>query len=80
VGPHVGVALAAPSPQFRLSHRQGLWIDHVSLFTIEEGSIGGFGDHVMHFLSLDGLLDEGDLKFWPMVMPESYFKTTTQHE
>ena len=26
---------------------------------LEEGSIGGFGDHVLHFLSLDGALDDG---------------------
>jgi 1-deoxy-D-xylulose-5-phosphate synthase len=54
--------------------------DHGTLITVEEGSIGGFGDHVMHFLSLDGLLDDGDLKFRPMVMPDSYFETATQNE
>ena len=50
------------------------------LITVEEGSIGGFGDHVMHFLSLDGLLDDGDLKFRPMVMPDNYFEAATQYE
>mmetsp|Transcript_12959 Transcript_12959/g.35773 ORF Transcript_12959/g.35773 Transcript_12959/m.35773 type:complete len:100 (-) Transcript_12959:237-536(-) len=54
--------------------------DHSVLITVEEGSIGGFGDHVLHFLSLDGLLDEGNLKFRPMVMPDKYFETATQHE
>jgi 1-deoxy-D-xylulose-5-phosphate synthase len=54
--------------------------DHGVLITVEEGSIGGFGDHVLHFLSLDGLLDNGDLKFRPMVMPDAYFETATQHE
>jgi 1-deoxy-D-xylulose-5-phosphate synthase len=54
--------------------------DHGAIITVEEGSIGGFGDHVLHFLSLDGLLDDGDLKFRPMVMPDTYFETATQNE
>jgi len=54
--------------------------EHGVLITVEEGSIGGFGDHVLHFLSLDGLMDEGGLKFRPMVMPDSYFETATQQE
>lgn len=35
--------------------------EHEILITIEEGSIGGFGSHVAHFLSLAGILD-GSLK------------------
>lgn len=54
--------------------------EHSVLITIEEGSIGGFGDHVLHFLALDGLLDEGNLKFRPMVIPDTYFETATQYE
>ncbi|KAG7344409.1 1-deoxy-D-xylulose-5-phosphate synthase [Nitzschia inconspicua] len=54
--------------------------DHGVLITIEEGSIGGFGDHVLHFLSLDGLLDDGNLKFRPMVIPDTYFEAATQFE
>lgn len=54
--------------------------NHGVLITVEEGSIGGFGDHVLHFLSLDGLMDDGNLKFRPMVMPDTYFETATQHE
>jgi 1-deoxy-D-xylulose-5-phosphate synthase len=54
--------------------------DHGVLITIEEGSIGGFGDHVLHFLSLDGLLDDGELKFRPMVIPDTYFEAATQFE
>jgi len=50
------------------------------IITVEEGSIGGFGDHVLHFLSLDGALDEGDLKFRPMVLPDTYFEAGTQFE
>ena len=54
--------------------------DHGVLITVEEGSIGGFGDHVLHFLSLDGLMDDGLLKFRPMVMPDNYFEAATQNE
>jgi 1-deoxy-D-xylulose-5-phosphate synthase len=54
--------------------------DHSVLITVEEGSIGGFGDHVLHFLTLDGALDEGNLKFRPMVIPDTYFEAGTQYE
>ena len=47
---------------------------------MEEGSIGGFGDHVLHFLTLDGLMDNGDLKFRPMVLPDQYFEAASQYE
>ncbi|KAL7444680.1 hypothetical protein ACHAXH_006512 [Discostella pseudostelligera] len=50
------------------------------IITVEEGSIGGFGDHVLHFLSLDGALDDGKLKFRPMVLPDTYFEAATQYE
>ena len=36
--------------------------EHAVLITVEEGSIGGFGSHVLQFLALDGLLDTGRLK------------------
>jgi 1-deoxy-D-xylulose-5-phosphate synthase len=54
--------------------------DHSVLITVEEGSIGGFGDHVLHFLTLDGLMDDGNLKFRPMVIPDTYFEAATQYE
>ena len=44
---------------------------HEVLITIEEGSIGGFGSHVLHFLSQDGLLDQG-LKVRSMVLPDIF--------
>lgn len=50
------------------------------LITIEEGSVGGFGDHVLHFLSHDGLLDSGNLKFRPMVLPDELFEAATQQQ
>nr|AGQ04153.1 deoxyxylulose synthase [Lavandula angustifolia] len=44
---------------------------HEVLITVEEGSIGGFGSHVAHFMALDGLLD-GKLKWRPLVLPDKY--------
>lgn len=35
--------------------------EHEILITVEEGSVGGFGAHVCHFLTLSGILD-GPLK------------------
>ncbi len=45
--------------------------EHEVLITVEEGSRGGFGAHVMHFLAHDGLLDRG-LKFRPMTLPDVF--------
>ncbi|KAL7143879.1 hypothetical protein ABFS83_08G220900 [Erythranthe nasuta] len=45
--------------------------EHEILITVEEGSIGGFGSHVSHFLSLNGILD-GHLKLRSMVLPDKY--------
>jgi len=45
--------------------------NHDVLITIEEGAIGGFGSHVMQFMSDAGLLD-GSLKVRSMIMPD-YF-------
>ena len=54
--------------------------DHEVLITVEEGSIGGFGDHVLHFLALSGELDDGKLKVRPMVLPDKYFEAGSQNE
>ncbi|KAL0367899.1 UNVERIFIED_CONTAM: putative 1-deoxy-D-xylulose-5-phosphate synthase 2, chloroplastic [Sesamum calycinum] len=45
--------------------------EHEILITVEEGSIGGFGSHVCHFLTLNGILD-GQLKLRSMVLPDRY--------
>ncbi|VAH22593.1 unnamed protein product [Triticum turgidum subsp. durum] len=45
--------------------------EHEILITAEEGSIGGFGSHVAHYLSLSGLLD-GPLKLRSMFLPDRY--------
>ncbi|KAK4261406.1 hypothetical protein QN277_004408 [Acacia crassicarpa] len=45
--------------------------EHEILITVEEGSIGGFGSHVSHFLSLTGILD-GPLKWRSLMLPDRY--------
>jgi len=57
-----------------------LAMENSVLITVEEGSIGGFGDHVLHFLALDGALDNGGLKIRPMVLPDNYIEAGTQNE
>jgi 1-deoxy-D-xylulose-5-phosphate synthase len=46
---------------------------HEVLITVEEGSVGGFGAHVLHYLALEGLLD-GGLKVRPLVMPDIFME------
>ena len=45
--------------------------EHEVLITIEEGSIGGFGSHVMQTLAEHGMLDRG-LKVRSMVLPDIF--------
>ncbi len=45
--------------------------EHEVLLTVEEGSVGGFASHVLHFLAEEGLL-EGGLKVRPLVLPDSF--------
>ncbi|RUM26153.1 1-deoxy-D-xylulose-5-phosphate synthase [Rhizobium vallis] len=46
---------------------------HEMVITVEEGSIGGFGSQVMHFLASEGLLDNG-LKVRSLVMPDIWME------
>ncbi len=50
--------------------------NHEVLVTIEEGSIGGFGSHVMQLLSDRGVFDKG-LKFRSMVLPDTFIDQDT---
>jgi 1-deoxy-D-xylulose-5-phosphate synthase len=50
--------------------------NHEVLLTVEEGSIGGFGAHVLHFVSWDGLLDRG-LKIRTMILPDRFLDQDT---
>ena len=45
--------------------------NHEVLLTVEEGSTGGFGGHVLHQLAADGLID-GALKVRTLVLPDRY--------
>jgi 1-deoxy-D-xylulose-5-phosphate synthase len=47
--------------------------EHEVLITVEEGAIGGFGSHVLHYLAHAGLLD-GGLKVRPMVLPDIFIE------
>jgi 1-deoxy-D-xylulose-5-phosphate synthase len=50
--------------------------NHEVLISIEEGSIGGFGSHVMQFLSDRGVFDIG-LKFRSMILPDFFIDQDT---
>src|SRR5204863_8102998 len=45
--------------------------DHEILITIEEGSIGGFGSHVMQLVAEHGMLD-GGLRMRAMLLPDAF--------
>ena len=45
--------------------------EHEVLITIEEGAVGGFGSHVLQFLSSNGLLDNG-VKVRSMMLPDFF--------
>ena len=45
--------------------------NHEIILTVEEGAVGGFGSHVVHYLSNSGLMD-GGLKFRSMVLPDTF--------
>jgi 1-deoxy-D-xylulose-5-phosphate synthase len=45
--------------------------EHEVVITVEEGAIGGFGSHVLHHLTMNGLLDHG-LKIRTMVLPDVF--------
>ncbi len=50
--------------------------NHEVLISIEEGSVGGFGSHVMQFLSDRGVFDKG-LKFRSMILPDLFIDQDT---
>lgn len=51
--------------------------DHEILITIEEGSIGGFGSHVMQYVLEQGMLDSGMLRMRSMVLPDEFLDHDT---
>ena len=52
--------------------------NHEILITIEEGAVGGFGSHVVHFLSQSGLLDQS-LKFRSLTLPDTFIDHDKPH-
>tara|TARA_B100001123_G_C15320206_1_gene1027625 strand:- start:792 stop:2711 length:1920 start_codon:yes stop_codon:yes gene_type:complete len=50
--------------------------NHEVLITIEEGSIGGFGSHIVQFLSSRGILDKG-IKLRSMILPDIFIDQDT---
>jgi 1-deoxy-D-xylulose-5-phosphate synthase len=52
--------------------------EHEVVITIEEGSIGGFGSHVLHHLATSGQLDHG-LKIRTMVLPDVFLEHDSQN-
>ena len=49
---------------------------HEAIMTIEEGSIGGFGSHVIDFLTKKGLMDS-NLKFRSLTLPDIFIDQDT---
>ena len=48
-----------------------LALEHEVLITIEEGSIGGFGSHILDYLTNEGLMEQG-LKVRTMKFPDQF--------
>jgi 1-deoxy-D-xylulose-5-phosphate synthase len=53
--------------------------NHEVLVTVEEGSIGGFGSHVLHCLAEAGFLDRG-VKIRTMVLPDVFIEHGQPHQ
>ncbi len=51
---------------------------HDIILTVEEGSLGGFGAHVLQFLATAGLLDDG-LKIRTLCLPDSHIDHDVPH-
>jgi 1-deoxy-D-xylulose-5-phosphate synthase len=53
--------------------------ENSAIVTVEEGSIGGFGSHVLQFLALEGFLD-GQVQVRPLVLPDYFMEAGTQQQ
>jgi 1-deoxy-D-xylulose-5-phosphate synthase len=59
-----------------------LALNHAVLLIVEEGAIGGFASHVLHYLAHAGLLETG-LKVRPLILPDYFIEHNTpqaQHD
>tara|TARA_B110001452_G_scaffold196700_1_gene166704 strand:- start:231 stop:776 length:546 start_codon:yes stop_codon:yes gene_type:complete len=59
---------------------QELWENHSNLIIIEEGSVGGFSSHCLHFLSSKGILSHGDKQVRCLTMPDYFQDHASQNE
>jgi len=50
--------------------------NHELVMTVEEGSIGGFGSHVLHFAAQSGLLN-GKCQLLPLFLPDRFIEQNT---
>ena len=53
--------------------------NHELLITVEEGSIGGFGAHVLCFAAREGLLGTGSAKLIPLYLPDTFIAQNNPH-
>ena len=53
---------------------------HDVIVTAEEGSVGGFGEHVLSLLSNEGFLDSGKLRVRTMVIPDQMIEAGGQKQ
>ena len=59
---------------------QDLWKNHSKLIIIEEGSVGGFSSHCLHFLSSKGILNNGNKEIRCLTMPDYFQDQASQNE
>jgi 1-deoxy-D-xylulose-5-phosphate synthase len=59
---------------------QDLWKNHSKLIIIEEGSVGGFSSHCLHFLSSKGILNNGNKDIRCLTMPDYFQDQASQNE
>ena len=57
-----------------------MWENHSKLIIIEEGSVGGFSSHCLHFLSSKGILNHGDKEIRCLTMPDYFQDHASQKE
>ncbi len=57
-----------------------LWNEHPKLIIIEEGSVGGFGSHCLHFLSSNGMLNQHNKEIRCLAMPDTFEDQASQKE
>ena len=59
---------------------EDLWKNHSKLIIIEEGSVGGFSSHCLHFLSSKGILNNGNKEIRCLTMPDYFQDQASQNE